>query len=98
MAAAEAQTEISPVEATGEAVAQVLEQPYTTSYFLPGKLERRAVRFLIDTGCTTNLLSKHVLDQLPERIKSGVEESDSHGIMADGTQLPFYGVLRQGSN
>ena len=93
-AAAGAQAERSPVEATGEAVAQVLERPYTTSYFLPGKLERRAVRFLIDTGCTTNLLSKHVLDQLPEQIKSGVEESDSHGIMADGTQLPFYGVLR----
>ena len=79
---------------TGDAVTQVLDRPYTTSYFLPGKLEGKSVQFLIDTGCTTNLLSRHVFDWLPERIKSGLEESDSHCVMADGTQLPFYGVLR----
>ena len=92
--AVEAKTERPPVGVAGDTVAQVLERPYTTSYFLPGKLEGRPVQFLIDTGCTTNLLSKHVFDRLPERIKSGLEESDSHGVMADGTQLPFYGVLR----
>ena len=73
---------------------RVLEKPYTTSYFLPGKLEGRPVQFLVDTGCTTNLLSKQVFDRLPERVKNCLEESDSHGIMADGTQLPFYGILR----
>ena len=92
--AVEAKTERPPVGVAGDTVAQVLERPYTTSYFLPGKLEGRPVQFLIDTGCTTNLLSKHVFDRLPERVKSGLEESDSHGVMADGTQLPFYGVLR----
>ena len=92
--AVEAKTERPPIGVAGDTVAQVLERPYTTSYFLPGKLEGRPVQFLIDTGCTTNLLSKHVFDRLPERVKSGLEESDSHGVMADGTQLPFYGVLR----
>ena len=81
-------------EMAEDTMVQALERPYTTSYFLPGKLEGRPVQFLVDTGCTTNLLSKHVFDRLPERVKSSLEESDSHGIMADGTQLPFYGVLR----
>ena len=93
-AAAKAQAGRSPVGVTGDAVTQVLDRPYTTSYFLPGKLEGKSVQFLIDTRCTTNLLSRHVFDWLPERIKSGLEESDSHCVMADGTQLPFYGVLR----
>ena len=93
-AAVETQAERSPVGVTGDAVTQVLKRPYTTSYFLSGKLEGKPVQFLIDTGCTTNLLSKHVFDRLPEWIKSSLEESDSHGVMADGTQFPFCGVLR----
>ena len=72
-----------------EVMVQVLEKPYTTSYFLPGKLEGRPVQFLVDTGCTTNLLSKQVFDRLPERVRSCLEESDSHGIMADGGTVAF---------
>ena len=49
---------------------------------------------MVDTGCTTNLLSKHAFDRLPERVMSDLEESDSHIVTADGTQLPFYGVIR----
>ena len=52
------------------------------------------VQFLIDTGCTTNLLAKHVFDKLSPRVKIGLEECHSNGAMADGTQLPFYGVLK----
>ena len=52
------------------------------------------MQFLVDTGCTTNLLFTHVLDRLPERVKSGLEENDSHGIMVNETQLQFHGVLR----
>ena len=73
---------------------RALERPYTTSYFLPRKLSDKPVQFLIDTGCTTNLLSKQVFNRLPERVKRYMKESGSHGIMASGTQLPFYGVLR----
>jgi len=32
-------------------------QPYRSSYFLPGKNSGKAATFLLDTGCTTNLLS-----------------------------------------
>ena len=63
------------------------------SYFLPGKVVGRPVQFLIDTGCTTNLLSKQVFDRLSEHVRSYLEKIDSHGVMADCT-LPFYGVLR----
>ena len=57
------QAEESQLEVTEDDVIQVLERPYSTSYFLPGKLERRPVQFLVDTGCTTNLLSKHIFDR-----------------------------------
>ena len=73
---------------------QVLERPYTTSYFLSVKLESKPMQYLIDTGWTINLLSKQVFNWLPERIKGYLEESGSHGIMTDGTQLPLYDVLR----
>ena len=43
---------------------------------------------LLDTGCTTNLLGKHVFD------RGQMVESDTHGIMADGTWLPFYGLVQ----
>ena len=84
-AAVEAQAEGSPVEVTGDAVVQALKRPYTPSYFFPGKLEGKPVLFLVDTGCTTNLLSKHVFVWLPEWVKYG---------LADVIQLSFYGVLR----
>ena len=43
-------------------------QPYSNSYFIPGTIEGRPVQFLVDTGCTTNLISKHVFDRLPTRV------------------------------
>ena len=51
-AATRAQAGKSSVEVPEEAVVQALERPYTTSYFLPGKLEGKPVQFLVDTGCT----------------------------------------------
>ena len=73
---------------------QPARRPYEATYFLPGKLAGRPVHYLLDTGCTTNLLGKHVFDKLPPHVRSQREECDSHGVMADGTQLPFFGVLR----
>ncbi len=69
------------------------ERPYQPSYFLPGKVEGRAALFLFDTGCNTNLLAKHVFDLLPARLRQFLEPCHSHGVMADGTRLPFYGII-----
>ena len=32
-------------------------------------------------------------DRLPSRVRSELQDYDSHGLMADGSQLPFYGKL-----
>ena len=54
-----------------------LERPHRSSFFLPGKLKRQPVHFLIDTGCNTNLLLKRVFDHLPERVRNQLEENDA---------------------
>ena len=61
---------------------------------MSGKLGGRLVHCLLDTGCTTNILSKRSFDRLPPRIKETLEVKKSHGAMADGTTLPFYGAIR----
>lgn len=75
-------------------VDEQLWKPHEPSYFLPGKIGRCTAKFLIDTGCTTNLLAKHVFDKLPRQIKDEIQSHESHGIMADGTRLPFYGLIK----
>ena len=74
--------------------AQPLDRPFGPSYFIPGRVEGKPTLCLIDTGCTTNLLGKHVFDRLPERLKEQLVECETHGMMADGTRLPFYGVVQ----
>ena len=74
--------------------AQPLDRPFGPSYFIPGRVEDKPALCLIDTGCTTNLIGKHVFDRLPERLREQLVESDTHGMMADGTRLPFYGIVQ----
>ena len=73
---------------------QVFDRPHQASYFIPGRVEGRPAQFLLDTGCTTNLLGKHVFDRLPERVRTQREEYAKHGLLADGTRLPFYGIIK----
>ena len=94
LAAKRAHVAREPVERPRETKVQVVERPYATRYFLSGELGDKQVQFLVDTGCTTNLLSKQVFDKLPEQMKHSLEESKSHGTMFDGTKLPFYGMVR----
>ena len=35
-----------------------------------------------------------MFDRLSRGIREQLEESDTHGLLADGTSLPFYGVIR----
>ena len=41
-------------------------RPYSTCYFLPGNVHGLPVLFLIEAGCKTNLLGKHMYDWLPQ--------------------------------
>jgi len=69
-------------------------QPYRSSYFLPGKILGRAAPFLLDTGCTTYLLSRRLFDTLGARERASLEPyKGAHGTLADKSRIPFYGVV-----
>jgi len=69
-------------------------QPYGSSYFLPGKILGKAATFLLDTGCTTNLLSRHLFDTLGAQKRASLEPyEDAHGTLADRSCIPFYGII-----
>ena len=53
----------------------------------------RPAHFLIDSGCTSNLLSRHVFDRLPAGLKAQLVERTDYGTMADGSRLNFHGML-----
>ena len=69
-------------------------QPYGSSYFLPGKISGKAATFLLDTGCTTNLLSRRLFDTLGAQERASLEPYEgAHGTLADGSCIPFYGII-----
>ena len=69
------------------------ERPHKPSYFLSGELEGRVVRFLLDTGCNTNMISKRIFDTLPVEVRRCMTMRDEHGLLADGSKLPFHGQI-----
>ena len=80
-------------EVTSPTIRQ-LGRPHKPSYFLVGKVGKIPVQILIDTGCTTNLISKRVFDKLSKNLRLLMETQDSHGVMADGTRMSFLGLVR----
>jgi len=81
---------VSPPETTGSRSTQ----PYGSSYFLPRKFLGKAATFLLDTGCTTNLLSRQLFDTLDARERASLEPYEgAHGTLADGSCIPLNGVI-----
>jgi len=69
-------------------------QPHGESYFLLGKVAGKAVTFLLDSGCNTNLLSKRVFDALPPKARRELAPyTGEPGTLADRSRIPFYGVV-----
>jgi len=69
-------------------------QPHGSSYFLPGKLAGKPANFLLDSGCTTNLLSRQFFDTLSAKVKDRLAPYEGdHGTLADGSCIPFYGII-----
>ena len=64
-----------------------------STLFLPGKVEGHSVKFLLDSGCTLNLLSCAVFEKLPESLKRSISAYKVPGKLADGSALPFHGQL-----
>ena len=67
---------------------------FPSSLFVPGRVAGRNLTFLIDTGCTHNLLSRTVFDRLPAPVREHMREQESTAAMADGSGLPIYGSIR----
>jgi len=69
-------------------------QPHGSSYFLPGKIAGKPAHFLLDSGCTTNILSRQFSDTFSVAIKKGLAPYEGHhGTLADGSCIPFHGII-----
>jgi len=83
-----------PCVAKTEHAGEVRVQPHGNSYFLPGKVAGRDVTFLLETGCATNLLSRRVFNTLPlKERKELAPYTGEPGTLADGSSIPFDGVI-----
>ena len=68
-------------------------QPHRNRYFLPGKIAGKAATFLLDSGCTMNLISRQLFDTLSAKVRSEMEPyNGEYGTLADGSCIPFYGI------
>jgi len=73
---------------------QVREQPHGSSFFLPGHIAGKPAHFLLDSGCTTNILSHQFFDTLGVAIKRRLAPyEEGHGTLTDGSSIPFCGII-----
>jgi len=73
---------------------QVRMQTHGSSYFLLGTITGKPAHFLLDSGCTTNILSRQLFDTLSVTIRKGLAPYEGdHGTLADGLCISFYGII-----
>jgi len=73
---------------------RVRVQPYGGSYFLPGMIANTAATFLLDSECTTNLLSRPLFNTFSPGDRAGLESHQrEHGRLADRLCIPFYDII-----
>ena len=73
----------------------VIERPHQASLYLPVKVERTTAVFLVDSGCTTNILSKRIFDRLPEAVRRGLQAHQTDaGLLVDGSRITLMGTIR----
>jgi len=73
---------------------QVRVQPHRSSFFLPGNIAGKPAHFLLDSGCTTNILSRQSFDIIGLAIKRRLALYEGgHGTLADGSCIPFCGII-----
>ena len=66
---------------------------YIGSLFVPGRVAGKNLNFLVDTGCTHNLLSRTVFDRLPAHSRQQMVYGETVAAMADGSGLHIYGSI-----
>jgi len=73
---------------------QVRVQPYGSSFFLPGHIAGKPAHFLLDSGCTTNILSRQFFHTLGVAIKRRLAPYEGGpGTLAGGSCIPFCGII-----
>jgi len=73
---------------------QVRVQPHGSSFFLPGHIAGKPAHFLLDSGCTTNILSRQFFDTFGVAMKRRLAPYEGgHGTLADGLSIPFCGII-----
>ena len=65
----------------------------TSTYYLPGQVEKQKVLALLDTGSSLNIVSRSVFKKLPPSVTSKLRQSTYQGITAAGQVLPFDGLI-----
>ena len=60
---------------------------YIGSLFVPGRVAGKSFSFLIDTGCTHNLLSKTVFNRLSAQTRQQMVYGETVAAMANGSGL-----------
>ena len=80
--------------AQGGPEVKLLERPHKSTWFLPGRVGKVPVQILMDTGCTTNLMSKAVFDRLDKATRKSVEPCEAFGTLADGKKIKFHGMIK----
>ncbi len=73
-----------------------VDAPHQTSYFILGKTEGKIIQFLLDSGCTTNILSQHAFERLRPDIRATLKAWESTARLADGTSMMFTGRINLG--
>jgi len=69
-------------------------QQFGSSYFLPKIIFGEASTFLLNTGCTINLLCQRLFDTLGAQERASLEPCEgAHGKLVDGSYFPFYGII-----
>ena len=66
---------------------------YIGSLFVQERVARKNLSFLVDTGCTHNLLSKMVLHRLLAQMRQQLVHGETVTAKADGSGLHIYGSL-----
>ena len=82
-----------PVDLTSDQRVTTQAVTYIGSLFVPGRVAGRSLSFLVDTGCTHNLLSRMVFDRLPAQTRQQMIYGETVAAMADGSGLHIYGSI-----
>ena len=63
---------------------------YISSLFVPGKVAGKSLNFLVDTGCTHNLLSRTVFDRLQAQTRQHKFYGETVAAIVDGSELHIF--------